>query len=103
MTKEYHANGKLKFISNINDEGQLHGLYTIWYDNGQIEFKASYRDGRRHGRATRWRKDGSKQSDRGYKRGLYHGLSIWWDKDGRMEASENYRYGDLVSTEKVAL
>ena len=48
IKEELHSNGKLKSRRNYQpkaDGGKLHGLWENYYENGQLEFKANYKDG----------------------------------------------------------
>mgnify|MGYP003339700369 CR=1 FL=1 len=42
----------------INEDGQWHGHWEIYYDNGQLELKGLFVHNKRHGFHERYRTDG---------------------------------------------
>jgi antitoxin component YwqK of YwqJK toxin-antitoxin module len=79
--QSFHSNGKPKRQSIFAD-GHLNGLSQQWYENGQLEWAASFLTGRKHGTATGWTVDGKKSFEAEWKRGLSHGLSKKWYPNG---------------------
>jgi len=59
-------------IFSYNITGKKEGLYTSWYENGQKEYEANYKDGE------------------------LEGLHTYWDKDGNITKTETYKDGQLV-------
>ena len=54
----FYENGRLKFITNKNEDGEEDGLHTSWYDNGQKKFERIYMGGKLFNVIGRWYKDG---------------------------------------------
>ncbi len=49
--------------------GQLHGVLTRWYENGQKESEGAWRKGLQHGRQVGWYENGLKWYDSEYRNG----------------------------------
>ena len=47
--------------------GDLYGLETSWYDNGQKWYEKNYKDGKKDGLETGWYVDGQKKYEWNYK------------------------------------
>ena len=49
--KKYHPNGKLFVTTNFKD-GEQHGLFTQYFENGGVEYKIKYENGEETGSTT---------------------------------------------------
>lgn len=56
-----------------NANGEKHGAYVLWYENGQKMLEGQWRDGVPHGQVT------------------------VWDHEGRVKARAEYSNGILIS------
>ncbi len=58
----YYDKDKTQIHREINYKNDTynmrHGLYTEWYENGQIYKEVNYKNGRHHGLVTVWEEDG---------------------------------------------
>ena len=48
---------------------KLDGLWTMWYENGQMREEGTYKDGEKDGLWTKWHDYGSKMYEETYKDG----------------------------------
>ena len=64
----YYSEGNKKADVNYRS-GRLHGDYTDWYPNGQMERKGSFKDGKFDGLWIRYHKDGTERSRTTYDEG----------------------------------
>ena len=53
----YYENGQIEAEANYKD-GILDGKTTYWHKNGQIDFEENYKDGKEDGRWTTWHENG---------------------------------------------
>ena len=74
------------------ENGKRNGLETSWYENGQKEFEATYKDYLRNGLYTLWYENKQKRFDATYKDGELIS-SKEWDEDGNL-TKEDSRYND---------
>ncbi len=93
-TKEevkYHPNGKMGGrIHYLNNK--IHGMMTMWYENGTKLYEGMWVDDKNHGPSTRWAEDGSKLQEEMWKNGNKHGVQTEWYESG-MKRHE-LMYGD---------
>lgn len=94
VVREHWPNGRLKVEQQVlrRSDGTVvpHGRYTAWYDNGQMEYEATYVEGQIDGIETAWHRNGQKRTEQHYRRGLRHGPRYAWDEHGRLRQEENY-------------
>jgi antitoxin component YwqK of YwqJK toxin-antitoxin module len=57
----------------INDKGQRHGYWEVYYDNGQLYFKGDYVNGQRHGYSEEYHPNGKLEYKGNYVNGKKHG------------------------------
>jgi antitoxin component YwqK of YwqJK toxin-antitoxin module len=48
-----------KNIKKTYKDGELDGLYTTWYENGQKEIEGTFKDGKPNKLIGKWYEDGS--------------------------------------------
>ncbi|WP_299226548.1 toxin-antitoxin system YwqK family antitoxin [uncultured Psychroserpens sp.] len=90
----YHnKSDSIMSVEHYNDQGQLHGEKTVYYENGQIAEISNYTNGKLEGESI-W------YSDKGVvlKRFLYendelHGVSKYYDAEGVLLAEGKYQKG----------
>ena len=61
----------------------MHGLWTIWYENGQKKWEGTYKDGKAHGLQTWWYDNGQKRFGAAWKDGKQISRKNW-DEDGKL-------------------
>jgi antitoxin component YwqK of YwqJK toxin-antitoxin module len=76
-------------------DGELDGLHTQWYENGQMREEETYKDGELDGLSTTWYENGQKKSERTYKDGKVDGLLTYWYENGQKESEWTYKDGIL--------
>ena len=59
-------NGQLKFEITVKD-GEKDGVHKWWFKNGQLEFEGTYKDGGLDGVIKRWYNNGQLKSERNWK------------------------------------
>jgi len=77
-----------------------HGLFTLWYENGQKRWEDNYKDGKKDGLLTLWYENGQKRFEVNQKDGKVDGLGASWHKNGQKEAEVNAKDGKMVTMTK---
>ncbi len=77
------------------------GPYQEWYDNGQIQFSGTFKDGLASGRIRWWYPDGQIEADEGRLEGQLHGKVRYWTPDGKLEQDLNFKNGINLHPRKV--
>ncbi len=81
------------FLRGAFLNGKLHGLVTIWYENGQKLVEGTCKNGKGDGRWTRWHKNGQKAVEVTYKNGELHGLVTVSHENGQKLVEGTYKNG----------
>jgi len=69
------------------------GLWTEWYENGQMLIKEMYVEGVKNGSYNSWFENGQKESEETFKGGKQDGLWIRWNSDGVKIEEKTYKEG----------
>jgi antitoxin component YwqK of YwqJK toxin-antitoxin module len=99
--REFHPNDK-PFIEGQFIKGRQEGEWKFYFDNGQLNRKATYKNGKPNGSWEIYRADGTLQAKRGFKDGLRDGEWITYDATGKKpRAEEHYVAGEPDGTWKT--
>ena len=72
----YYENGQLQHKGTFKN-GETHGLAEAYHENGQLEARGTYKDGEAHGLVERYRWDGQEKfSPKCYQNGEEADISI---------------------------
>jgi antitoxin component YwqK of YwqJK toxin-antitoxin module len=84
MIKEinYFPNGEIEIEGELNEDGQKHGVWIYWYNNGKKWLEENYQNDVRHGELIEWYMSGDKSFEGEYENGLPAGKWTFWDEDG---------------------
>ena len=91
--KDYHDNGKPFQEYTVDEEGQKHGTYRNWYDNGQIFEQCEYVNGHYHGTRQRWHNNGQLWSQSEWVNGKRHGTYRDWHDNGQLYSQTEHVNG----------
>jgi len=78
----YYGSGE-KLSEGTYKDGELDGLFTEWYENGQKK-EGTYKDGKKDGLETWWYENGQKRFEGTYKDGEFIS-SKSWNEDGSVK------------------
>ena len=70
--------------------------YT-YYENGQIESEAYYKDDKLDGKQTEWYENGQIELEGNYKNGERDGNFTAWDENGQIEFEATFKDGECIS------
>ena len=92
---ERYDNGKKKDI--IYFTGRNNNIKIVkqifYYENGQIEIKANFKDGKQDGKLTSYHENGWLKQEGTFKDGKQDGKSIFYNEDGSIRKEEMYKNG----------
>jgi len=89
--KEYFENGQLKFEGSFKN-GEKDGIHRWWYRDGQLEFEGVFKNGKKDGISKGWWENGALE---------YTGLFSYDKRDGLWEAY--YENGQLRKSSNFLL
>lgn len=92
----YFENGKPQsMFKNIDDIPQDTG--KRWYDNGQLEWYAVYKNGKENGISEVFYKNGQKEKSGRLVNGLLDGDVTYWDSLGKIVSVTKYKLGTITN------
>ena len=86
--KEFHPNKRV-LVENYKN-GNLDGAVSLFYTNGQKEWRYNYSNGILNGSYSRWYSNGIKATNGYFENGEPVGLWAWWDKNGVITKKQDY-------------
>ena len=90
-----HMGGN-KWVEHTYKDGKEDGLFTEWYENGQMSYEGIYKDGELDGLHIEWDDNGQKLAIRTYKDGNLR-FSTWWCENEQMKSKGTYKDGEKIS------
>lgn len=69
VKKRYHRNDMIKEEIPYNRDGQIHGIYRYWHNNGFLELKAIFKNGALNGLCEKFDNHGRLVKEVIYKNG----------------------------------
>ena len=79
----YEIIGFKKVYVGIIKNGKPDGLWSFWFENGQMWTGGTYKDGVQDGLWTEWYENGQKRWERTYKDGKWEGKRNSWYENGQ--------------------
>jgi antitoxin component YwqK of YwqJK toxin-antitoxin module len=89
IRERYHSDGSLESTCRWN--GKLHGTYSRFYENGELEMTVEFVDGSKQGLQKAFYPDGEKKSVCEFNYNHIISRSSWY-KGGRIEEADGKRY-----------
>ena len=82
---------KNKNITPINDKGERHGYWEVYYSNGQLYTKGNYVNGKPHGSWEVYYDNGLLSSKGNYVAGKLHGSwEFYYYNNGKLKSKIYY-------------
>ena len=100
VKEEFYSSGKLRLRRNHkpkSDGGKLHGLWEVFGENGQLEYKGNFKDGEYEGIHEYYYKNGQLESKVNWKDGKRDGLYETYLENGELEFKICYKNGDNIN------
>lgn len=72
-----------------------------WYENGQLKYERTYRNGREDGVHRGWYDDGSRMFEYHYAAGFSDGLQRQWYRSGQILARFHHRRGQEAGQQQL--
>ena len=86
---EWHPDGRR--LQETYKNGLLDGSVSLFYKNGQKEWRYTYNNGVLDGNYTKWFKNGKRRVEGAFESGLPVGLWCWRTEDGTILKKEAFR------------
>jgi len=90
----YFDNGKLKEKKSFKNK-KRHGIATYWYQTGNKEYEGNFIDGVPNGVWIHWHENGKKEEEGVMVNGARNGTSTHWDENGIKLDEINYMDGKI--------
>jgi len=87
--EEFYDNG-IKRVEGYYRDGERHGRWSSWHDNGKVWSVGNYSEGRLDGKQTVYYPNGKKFYEGRYEDGLRKGLWRFWNEQGGLENEIRY-------------
>ena len=87
--EEFYDNGEQRLEGFFRD-GERHGRWTGWHDNGNLWSVAHYRVGKLHGKQTVYYPNGKKFYEGRFEEGIRKGQWRFWNEQGAIENETTY-------------
>jgi len=87
----YHSDGKTIMIEENYDNGQLSGVYTLYYKNTQITKTEHYKNGKLHGNSKQYTTTGILTEDINYVDGYLQGNAVYYEINGAIKLKGRYK------------
>ena len=94
----YHKNGRLRFRYPLY-KGSMHGMGTVWDEEGNLLREEEFRYGVRHGKNRMWYPGGVLKSECRYVRGRRSGERREWYETGLLRFRYEYLHDTIRSLE----
>ena len=95
--KTYHENGNIEEVSEVNENGQLHGVKRFYHENGQLQVEVNFTNGiQDDGDVISYHDDGSKARQVTLVNHLMNGPYYEWYRNGQLKTEGIYN--DKVPT-----
>jgi len=82
--------GQVLGLAQFKD-GELDGLETEWYENGQKMREGTFKDSKLHGLLTEWHENGQKAAEATFRDGEKVSTKYWNSKGEEVEALDEAR------------
>jgi antitoxin component YwqK of YwqJK toxin-antitoxin module len=83
----------IKYKECFYQNGKLNGIYTWWFDNGNVAVKYTYKDGMFYGLHQGYYYNGQIKTECTYKGDHLDGIHKTWFENGQLEEESEYKDG----------
>jgi antitoxin component YwqK of YwqJK toxin-antitoxin module len=98
--EEFYPSGQLKMKMNVA-KGLVDGQVYLYFSNGVTNEIRSYKEGEMHGQWITWNEQGQKIAEAEYYDGLKHGKWYVWNDEGVLLYDMSYNHGARSGTWKM--
>ena len=96
-----YLNNKIKLEEQYNSIGELNGIRTGYYSNGQVMIKENYKNGNKHGSLQWYHKNGKTHRTSNFKDGKEICETYYYDYKGEIERINFHDdNGNYITTDK---
>ena len=95
IIKSYYDNGNLESEANFKD-GKKEGLFKKYYENGDLKSEANFKDGKGNGIGKIYYPNGNLESEISVKDDKFEGLFKLYYENGYLIAEHYYKDGEII-------
>jgi hypothetical protein len=99
--KKYYDTGELLSKYHVNNNGEYHGKYILYFKNGNIEEISNYENGILHGEILQYDSIGNLIANGFYKGGKKDGVVKYFHSNGKVNYFINYNNGKRNGEMKI--
>ena len=89
--ERYHVNGQLRFKANYKDGKKEDGLWEFYHDNGKLKDSGNYKDGKKEGFWEEYYQNGQLNQKGNYKDGKKEGFWEFYQDNGVLDRKVYYK------------
>jgi len=93
---EYYSNGNVHIKGQTNSGGQMEGLWEGFYENGNIQWRISYKEGKKDGIEEFFYKNGNIRWRTPYKENKPDGIEEIFDEQGNITETRHWKNGEII-------
>ncbi len=88
--RSYYEDGQLEYEASYL-HGKLDGTSKVWYPDGNLKSASDYKLGQPHGKWEKFFKDGGKMYEVFYAHGLKEGYEKWYHENGAIKSEQEFK------------
>jgi len=96
----YRDNGNVFVKGQKNSKGQREGIWEIFWENGNIQWRIPYKEDKRDGIKEWFYENGNILSRTPYKDDKIDGTQKFYDEQGNIAETRLWKDGELIETTK---
>ena len=86
----YYPNGQVQMRGGFDKDGERHGPWKSWYDNGNVWSESEFSNGKRHGVNTVYYQNGKKRYQGQFDNDEESGNWVFWDELGNVQKEQEF-------------
>jgi antitoxin component YwqK of YwqJK toxin-antitoxin module len=98
---EYYSNGNVSMKGQKNSKGQREGIWEIFWMNGNIEWRGTFKRGKIDGIEERFYENENIRWRTSYKEGKVDGIEECFDEQGNIIKTQLWKDGELIEETKT--
>jgi antitoxin component YwqK of YwqJK toxin-antitoxin module len=93
---EYYDDRNVWVKGQKNSSGQEEGLWEWFYENGNIKWRGTYKEGKMDGIAEGFYENGNIEIRASYKEDKRDGIMEWFDEQGYIIKTRVWKNGEVI-------
>jgi len=94
--RSFYENGQIEYEASYL-HGKLDGSSKVWYPDGTLKSASNYKFGLAHGKWEKYYKNGKKMYEAYYSNGLKDGTEKWFHENGSIKSDQEFKADKPIS------